>query len=539
MRSAVAKPDPAREYLGRLADQERALDRRRLETRSNIGAIGGNGGLAGGKRDRLTDDWQPGTLAPNQIHRADGILIRDRARDLVLNNPLAKGGVDTYIANVVESGITPKPRFAEAPLRQSWSASWDTWGGLTAHSTREADLTGIQTIYELMALWLEEVIVGGGCLIRFVELPRSSSRRLPLAIELIPEERFADDRDWPFAGPRPLNGNPVRRGIEVDALTGRPVAYWIRPYLPNDPNWLMSYQPVRIPAEQCEYAYFRKRIGQNRGYTLLHAAILWLWKLGYYTDNELMNSAVRSCFSAMITRDQSEDDEAISDGDPDGPATDAYGNILEKLQPALIFRGRPGDKIEGVGPNTPPGDAKTWVNLIERSVGIGMGLSYEELCRDYSQTSFSSCRAGANADRKRFRPMQQFVVNHFCNPVYRRFVQAAVRAGIDGFPRPSDFLANIDDWLEVAWRAPGWASVKPIEDAQAAVVEIDNGLRTRESYIGERGGDWEETFQQLAREEKLADDLDLEFPGVGPPKPPPGQTVAGTQETPLDGAKER
>ncbi len=521
--------DAARDFLGELSRREQRGAPQSLR-RSTVGAFASpfNGGFAGGKRDRLTDDWDPGALSPNTIHRAGGALLRDRARDLVLNNPLAESGVDAYIANVIECGITPKPLFPDADRRRLWLNAWNAWGGMTAAGSRESDLTGQQTTYELLALWLEEIITAGGCLLRFVELPRAK-RRLPLALELIPEERFADELDTPFATTNRKTANAVRRGVEVDTATGRPVAYWIRPYLPNDPSWDFSWEPIRVPAEQCEYAFFRRRIGQNRGHSLLCSAIMWLWKLGYYTDNELMNSAVKSCFSAMVTQgDDSDEFPTLSDDDPDGPLTDAVGNLMEKLQPGVIFRGRKGEKIEGVGPNTPGGDATPWIMLIERSIGMGMGLSYEELCRDYSQGSFSSTRASANSDRKRFRRMQRFTVNHFCNPVYRRFAAAAARAGLDGFPRPSEFLPEIDDWLAVAWQPPGWASVNPLDDAQAATVEITHGLATRAQYIANKGGDWEEVYEQLDREQARQEELGLVFAGDVPATAAPG-TSPGSQ----------
>lgn len=527
----AAAADPAREFLGELARRQRR-GASAGGRRSTIGAFGGfNGGFAGGKRDRLTDDWDPGTLAPNTIHRAGGALLRDRARDLIINNPLAESAVGAYIANVVECGIAPKPLFDDADRRRLWLDAWNGWGGMTARNTRESDVTAQQTTYELLALWLEEVIVAGGCLLHFVELPRGGKRRLPLALELIPEERFADDLETPLTGTNRKTANPIRRGVEVDSATGRPLAYWVRPYQPNDPNWDFSWEPIRIPAEQCEYAFFRRRIGQSRGYSLLASAILWLWKLGYYADNELMNSAVRSCFSAMITSSADEDEfPELNDDDPNGPAVDAFGNLMEKLQPAMIFRGRPGEDIKGVGPNTPGADASPWLMLIERSIGVGMGLSYEELCRDFSQGSFSSVRAAANADRRRFRRMQKFAINHFCNPVYNRFSAAAVRAGLDGFPSPNQFLAEIDDWLRVAWMPPGWASVNPLDDAQAATIEITHGLATRAQYIANKGGDWEETFEQLDREQSLQEEYGLVFAGDPVAAPAPGESPASQRQ---------
>lgn len=282
----------------------------------------------------------------------------------------------------------------------------------------------------------------------------------------------------------------------------------VRPTHPNDLGASFD-KPRPIEAKDCHYAFFKKRIGQYRGITLLYAAIAWLWKLGYYTDNELMASAIKSCFAAVIETEDDQAFEGLADGSDS--TTDMWLNTLEKLSPGIVARLRKGEKVSGVGPNVPMGDSLAWLIFIERAIGIACGLSYEELIRDYSQGNFSSTRASANADRKRFRPMQKFAINHFYNPVYRRFCASASRAGIDGFPRPADFLGDMDNWLLVSWRAPGWMSVTPLDDARANDIELKNGSTTHDRIAADRGEDWEENYEQIDREEQLADDLELTF----------------------------
>ena len=510
-----------KQLIERLRNQPRPQPKRN-RSRTNFFASAALGGFAGGKSDRLTDDWRPGQLTASTIHRMDAKVLRNRARDLVANHPLAKSGVDAYIANVIECGITPKPLFDDGERRRDWVNTWNQWGG--ERGKPDADITRQQHIYELMALWLEEIIVGGGCLVHYRVLDRRTtaarSRTIPLSLELIPEERFVDDRDdFVISRNRNKGKNPIVRGVEIETSTGEPVAYWIR----NEDFVTFGVEtsdPTRLPADQCEYSFFRKRIGQYRGITLLHAAVMWLWKLGYYTDNELMASAIKSCYSVLIKTSPEDmaDFPDLFDGDPDGPVTDSFGNTMEKIQPGMIARLTvPGD-ITGVGPNVPTSDTIGWVRFIERSISIAINLSYEEVTRDYTQGNFSQSRAGANADRKRFRPMQKFTINHFCMPTYRRFAQWASMRGIDGFPTIDDFVANMDQWLQVKWRTPGWASVNPWDDARAAVLEVQNGMGTRETYLAAKGDDWEDTFDQLEREDDGANERDLTLGGTPNPQ---------------------
>ncbi len=506
--------DDPRPFLRDLERKHRAADRgaaprRRSET-SAFGPI--QGGYDAGKTDRLTEHWMPGSNSPTAIHRADATLTRARARNLLEINPLAESAVQAYLTNVLECGITPKPLLDDKVQRWAWVAEWDEWAGTSGEP--QADLTGQQHLYDLIALALEEVIVGGGCLQHYVTLSKSQAsalgQRIPLSLELIPEERFADDRDtYSLWHNKRKGANPIVRGVEVDSATGRPINYWIRPADPTDASAAGGVaDPIPLPASQCRYVFFKRRVGQQRGITLLAPAVMWLWKLGYYTDNELMNSAVRSCVTAMVTRQPgtgSDDEEApgLYESDSgDDATTDAAGNRLERLQPGVLLYGEPGEGLSAITPNTPPGDAQAWLVFIERMIAIGIGLSYEELCRDYSKGSFSSVRASMNSDRKRYKRMQSFVIRQILAPLYSRFIRACVLAGIESFPTQAQFVAGVRTYLAVKWRTPGWISVKPSDDAKAFEIERANGVATREDYIAAKGGDQEELDDQREREQQ-------------------------------------
>ena len=456
------------------------------------------GGFNGGKIDRLTGDWQPGNSGPNLLHQLDGKLLRERARDLYINNPFARSAVNAYIANVIECGILPKQPEMEDESRRMWLRAWEEWASTGADVTRQ------QHLYELMSLWLREIIVSGGCLVYYPQLSRQQSRDqiVPLAVQLIPEERFAEDFDSVMPGYQRREGVSIQRGVEVDNVTGRHLAYWVTPGHPNDLN-LGWQKPIRLDAADCCYGYFRERIGQNRGFTLLASAIIWLWKLGYYLDNELMNSAIRSCWAAMVITDAASDDwddlSDVSSSSEGGGVSDIYGNRFERIQPAMIWRGQKGDDIKGVGPNTPPGDSATWLRMIQRSIAAGMDLSYSEVMHDTGESSFSAVRAEANADRKRFKSMQRFAINHFCAPAARRFNEAAVLRGLDGFPSASEYASDPYSY-RASWQPPGWTSVNPKEDAMADSLDLANCTVSREEIIGRRGGDRDTVFGALAIE---------------------------------------
>ncbi len=457
----------------------------------------GMGGFDAAKDTRLTEQWRPGDQSPSLIHQMDAKSLRDRCRDLALNNPTARSAIKGYVANVIENGITPDPVLPEGAskaVKTLWLDAWNRW------AAEEADITGHEHLSELQATWLEEVLVAGGCLQNRVVLNRRESRgrRLPLSIELLPEERIADDRD--FLNPtQSFKGNKIFRGVEVNKF-GRAVAYWLRPTVPNELH-VSFIEPTRRPAGPYSYGFIRDRVGQYRGWPVLAVSVALLWKLGYYTDNEMMASAIKSCFAVLITTES----DANLPLDPNADTTNSDGNQLDNIRPGMVSHLEPGENVTGVAPNIPGGDSTPWLMMLQRTIGAGTELSYEELTRDYSQTTFSSNRASANADKRRFRMKQRFTINQFLAPIYPEFVMWAVQAGLEGFPTPFEFQSNRDEWIKTSWRTPGWPSVNPLDDAQANVLEIEHRLNSRANVLGDRGHSVEEIDSELEVEQESAE----------------------------------
>lgn len=463
------------------------------------GPQAGPGGFAGGKRDRITEGWDPGTIGPNRAFQMDGRRLRERAWDLYRNNPFATSAINAYQANVIECGILPE-------RDPDWEWEWDRWAGNTVHGTRDCDITREQTIHELATTWLTELLVGGGCLAHFVSMPRRS-RRIPLAIELIGEDQFADHLDnW---GTNSKTANRVVQGHELDPATGETIAYHVMKGHPHDVD-LDPFATIRLSRNVCEYAFLKEQTRQKRGTTALKAVVMWLWALGYYTDNELAASNAKSSWAYMIKTASGTDIQGLVGDDGQSGLYDLSGNRIEKHERAMVWRGMTSDSIESIGPTTPQAESLPWINMIQRSIAIGCRLSYEEVFRDYSKGSFSSVRMARGQDIKRYTPLQWFAIGHFYNPAVRWFDLAAVGAGIPGFPSPQAFADGLDDiYREHDWQTPGWESPNPRDDALADDIRLANRTITRKEILGRRGGSWNRCRTQFAREMREMEEDDI------------------------------
>jgi lambda family phage portal protein len=458
----------------------------------------------GAKKDRTNSNWTPANRSPDLELLSDAATIRARARDLVRNNAYARGIINALVRNVIGCGIVPQARItneAQEPieaLNNQCDTLFDRWA-------RVADAGGRLTFWEIQRLVYREVIEAGECLVHFTTIEDDRSRPLTLALELIDADRLADD--YMTARRATIEaGNELRRGVEVDAL-GRPVAYWIYPGHPSDISF--GYvTPIRRPASEFLHLYRLDRIGQTRGISLFAPLISWLKNLGYYVDNELQASAVASCFTAAITTLAGPADGGLLSTD-DTTTADTDGNQFEYLQPGMVARLMPGEKIETVDPTRPNASADAWINLMLRSMAVGAGLSYERMAKDYSQTNYSSARASDLEDRREFRADQEWLEYHLIGPVWQRFIEAAVLEGRLTIPA-AQLVADYDRYTAHAYQAPGWEWVDPVKEAQSSQLALASNLTTLADELGQRGRDLVDTLRQRQREKELLKQMGLE-----------------------------
>lgn len=470
------------------------------------------------KRTRMNSHSWPSNQSPDLIALSDADVLRDRARMLVYTNSYARGVVRAIVRNVVATGIAPQARVkngdtTDEDLNAAAESFFDRW-------QRRADITGRLSFYQLQALALAEVAEAGEVLVHFVE-SQDRSRPLPLALELVPADRIDSQACRP-RGFNPETGNEVRRGVELNGA-GEPVAYWLFKTHPNDIH-SRAWQSERYPAEQFLHLFKPDRVGQTRGVSWFAPIINWLDSLKFYVDNELTASAVASCFSVAIkTLDGSGPPNPGAQPQSGQSSTDDNGNPFSYLQPGLVANLLPGEEVETINPGRPNSQAGPWINLMLRSMAVGMGLSFERLSRDYSQTNYSSNRASDLEDRREFRMWQEWLVNGLCVPVWKRFMESATARRVDGFPSAMELIQDYDRLTEHVWQPDGWEWVDPAKEQKAAAESIATNLSTLAEECGKRGRDWRDVLQQRATEK-----AEIERLGLAP------QVVEPVSESPED-----
>lgn len=175
----------------------------------------------------------------------------------------------------------------------------------------------------------------------------------------------------------------------------------------------------------------------------------------------------------------------------------------------------PGTKMKLQNAGTPGGLGTTFEASMLRYIAASLGLSYEQLSKDYTQANYSNLRAALAETGKRQRVEKRRVADRFASLVFRLWLEEALNKGqITSMPRNApnwyDGL-NSDAYSQASWIGANNGQIDGLKETQAAVLRINNGLGTHEDELAALGMDWRSVYRQAAREKKMREKLGIEF----------------------------
>lgn len=444
----------------------------------------------GARVDRFGEGWTAINASAEQTDAPYRDRLRARARDLERNNDIAGGAVDIIVRNVVGTGIRLQARVRkkdgtyDRELNKKIEKAWKKW-----IRARNCDITGQQTFYEIEGMILTRRIVDGEIFV--IKTFDNSVQGAKLKLQIFEADQLAT---W-LTGQQ-QSGTYIIGGVEVNENL-KPIAYHFNKV---SPDGFQTFEAVRIEADRVIHLFHKRRPTQLRGISELARVVQRIKDTGDYMEAELVAARIGACFAAFVETNM-----------PGGGNTgrfkqDSDGKRLETIEPGIIQYLRPGEKVSIANPGRSGANVKDFVQLEQRMAGVGIGLSYELVSRDVSQVNFSSARQNLLEDRKTFRPIQEYMKEHFCREVYTEWLISAVLAGELDI---KDFWNDKERYLEHTWITPGWQWIDPLKEVQGAKEELKAGLTTLALQCGEQGEDWEENLEQRALEVQIAKNLGL------------------------------
>lgn len=426
------------------------------------------------------DGWnprRPGASA-NTDHAMDAGTLRVRARALVQNSPYIARGIDSLVANIVSTGISPR---SLAKTADTIDQLWNDWA-------RVADADGRLDLYGLQAAAYRAMEQDGEVLVRLRNRRNEDGLPVPLQLQLL-------EIDWLDSYKNGTNGaNTIVSGIEYDPL-GRVAAYWLFEQHPGEQrqgSMRSAQASYAVPARSIIHLYNPQRPGQGRGFSRLAPVIARVRDLQLYEDAEIHRKNLETRLSVIASGDVT----TMSMSETDGVDAVRASGEIGTLGSGSITQVPSGTHLTVIEPKAAPGYVD-YVRYNLRLIAAGLGVTYEMLTGDVSEVNFSSARVALLEFRRNAEQTQWLtLIPKLCEPIWRAFMDAAVLGG--QLPR-AQYACD--------WSTPKWDYVNPEQDVKADLAEISGGLSTISEKLRRRGYKPELVFAELKTDfDRLAKD---------------------------------
>lgn len=480
-------------------------------------------------------------------------VIDGRARDVLRNDAYIQGGSNLHKDNIVGShyllNSRPLSKVAFGKQDDTWEEEFqeeveEKWELYSDSADHWVDAARTNNFTQQVRLGVGVHFMAGEMLAA-VEWIKDDGAPFNTAIQFVDLDRLS-------TAPLSLNQSEVRNGIRYNKR-GAPIAYQIRTEHPSDfgplfgrvdmPEW--KEIPVRKPWGRLQviHLFEQLRPDQSRGITDL-ATSLKATKIGHtWRDLNIQHAVTQAMYAAAITSELPSDQVFASLGGgsitPDkvqGMVTDyAEGYLSSVAQYAGTNRGLqidgvkiphlyPGTKLELLSPGK-SGLQPEFESSLLRYIAASMGVSYEQLSRDYTKTNYSSARAAMTETWKFMQSRKKLVADKYATIVFRLWLEEAIRknqittmSGRRAASIYTDKRLNLtfDAISKCEWIGASRGQIDEYKETQAAVLRITNGLSTAEDELARLGKDWRKVYRQLSREMKLREAMGLMFNGTDP-----------------------
>jgi lambda family phage portal protein len=456
---------------------------------------------AAARPSRTTSGWYSATSSADSEIQQSLTGLRGRSRTLCRDSAYAKKARGLVVNNVIGDGmgLQAQVKSTRGRLQKNINASiedaWSRWS-----EAQFCHTGGTLAFSDFERLLMGEIFEAGEVFVRMHFRPFGGGR-VPFALELIESERV------PHEFVSVATSEKAYQGIELDGFY-RPVAYWVLNTLPNElllTTSSNSNEAVRVPAAEMIHLRILDRWPQTRGVPWLHAVAKSLNDMDGYSDAEITAARGAANYMGWLESSDLEDPDVAQQED---------GTYETTLSPGIIGRGPPGSKMDFFAPNRPNAVLPDFMAYMIRQAAAGiMGLTYESLSVDYSQSNYSSSRLALLDSRDAWRVLQGWFIRSFRDPVHRLWLQQAVLSGaVDGIA-PSDYLENVEKYQAVRYKPRGWMWVDPAKEIAAYKDALKAGFTTRTQIIAATGGglDVEDVDTERASELEAQEELDLEY----------------------------
>lgn len=482
-------------------------------------------GYRGGQYDADMLSWSPA------LRSADAELLPDmktmvaRSYDLQRNNSFSAGGIQIHKDNIVGAGLrlSAKPDYRLLGQDADWAAEWSKnteaeFRNFCNDPGCYIDAGRRNWFGGLLLLGTTQYLASGEILATSEWLPGRGGP-YSTAIQMVEPARLSNPHDV-------MDANLLRGGVAMDNMSAAHT-YHIRSALQSDARFTgaKTYEWTEVSREttwgrqQVIHIFEQERAGQTRGKTGMASVIANSFKLGKFKDASLESAIINSMYAAVMRTDLDYARAAETLGAEDlvpyqqeiqGMAKEFYGDTAVKAGGAKVLRLMAGDDFQFTTPQHPGPNFADFEDSFLHELAAGWNLTYEQLSRNYTKTNYSGARAGLQETWKFFTSRRELIVGRFASAIYALWLEEAIDKGVIELPPGApDFYDAKHAYCNARWIGPGKGAIDPLKEAKADELEQDMGTLTFEDACANRGKDWEEQLDQIAREKQAREDRGL------------------------------
>ena len=437
--------------------------------------------------DRLRGEkWLPSRLSSNDAIGSELETLIERAQDLYRNDCYAASAINGRVDNVIGGGIRPQSRVVAKrgiitpsqaeEFNQQAERLFAKWARLERWEDKQRQLERCNGIYGESWLHMAD--------------SDDPQKPVTLSVQVIHPQRI------PLHSIDPRNGLQSRRlGMRLNSA-GEPIAAFITKTLPNDSH-AYDLSETEVSLDDLLHCYEETTPGQLRGVPWLTPAMGKLKDLKDFVHANLIAEQVAACYGAFVS--------GVTD--PMALAEQArVRSNLEDMAPGAIQYLAEGEAVTFSDPARPGTTLAPYVEWALHGVAASLRYPYELLAKQFTN-NFSGGRLALIDGRITFKIWQSCLIERVFRKVWARFIDQCVFQGA----LQVDLLKyeqNRDHYLQHQWIPPGWPWVDPEKEVRADVQAIEAGLQTQTESLAARGRDFDETLNQIEREQRQKADME-------------------------------
>lgn len=484
--------------------------------------------------------WSPYNTSADVNVIADKYMATSRSRDLRRNDAYVQSGSEYHRDSVVGAHyrLQHKPNWEALGLTKEWAREHAKeveamWEAYAESENCYLDAAGRNKFTAMVRLQVMNYIEHQECLAT-VEWLRDRGRPGNTAILMVDPDRLAT----PFNRGVLATQGKVRGGVERNRF-GKPLAYYIHDGYPYEAPFTGNYEYKRVLARkpwgrrQVIHIMEQQRVDQSRGISQIVTALKQTKMAEKFRDITLQNAVLNATYAATIESELPTDQlfQMLGNGNADDPVETYLGFAAEQLNAMNGFaKGAkhltmdgvkiphlyPGTKLNLHSPTAPGGVGQEFETSLLRYLAAALGLTYEELTRDLSNTNYSSIKAGMMMTRKAMSARKAMVADRFAQQCFEVWYEeqinnARFKTVPANAPNFYDGL-NQEYYTRAGWIGAGEGQIDELKETQAAILRIKRGLSTYQKELARlHGSDYLEVFEQIAYEQNLLEEMGITF----------------------------